>query len=342
MSSKFSKNTSNLSISTQEIFRSVDEVSSELSLPGVSNTIMNQTLSRKEKKLLIISKNPVCSLDKLNKYAEDLHELKAGELKKVLHDNFYNATVMKASLCVAESIFYGDSNSTGLGKNAKIRHWIKNLRQIGAESVSGYALLAGLNDADDVFVVKVPRDANDDDLQHELFIGLFCTNHLRSKIPNFSYIFGGFRCSPPVVGPKGEKIDIYCNYDFGDKNVNYILYEKITPNISMREYVKTCRGIDFLNKYMQVMYALREAHKSCEYTHYDLHHENVLIWDILKTPSAIPYETERGLEYLLTDQVATIIDYGRSYIKYKGASYGYYMEPSKGVSGKNSYPMHEA
>jgi hypothetical protein len=342
MSSPSRNQKSNLSITTNEIYKSLDDQTALVQLPEARTKLDNETRKRRDEELIFISKNPVCTINKLSKDSGDLANLRPEELKAVLHDNFYNASVMKESLCVAESIFYGDSHNTGLSKNVKIRHWIKDLHQIGAESVAGYALLAGVGDATDVFVVKVPRDSADDDLQHELFVGLYGTNPLRALVPNFSYIFGGFRCSPPIIGVKGEKIDIYCNEDLGAQNVNYVLYEKIFPNVSMKEYVQTCTGIDFINKYLQVLYGLRTGYKNCEFTHYDLHSENVIIWDILNGMTAIPYETEQGSEYLITDKISTIIDYGNAFIRYKGKPYGVFGLPHYGVSGLNGFPMHDA
>ena len=225
---------------------------------------------------------------------------------------------MKAAMCTADSIFYTSPYDVGsLYLNNRIRMYIHNLRQVGGESAEGYALVADFENAKDMFVVKVSRSPSDDTLLHELVVGLYGTNKLRQYIPNFAYVYGGFKCSPPLIDPETKKVITWCLHDTNP--VNYVLYENITPAVPMSKYLQTCTGKDFVNVYLQVLYALRLALKVSDYTHYDLHYENVLIREpspgTISGPFQIAYETERGVEYVLTHVIPTFIDYGFSHIK---------------------------
>jgi hypothetical protein len=304
----------NLSITTDQIYKSLDDITAIISLPEEHIKMRDESKIRKERELLLLSKNPIYTIEKTleNKSVTEIH-------KTV--NNFYNADIIVSLLNTTDTIFYCDSHITGLSKNTKIRYMIKNLPISGITS--------------DLFIIKLPTNI-DDDLQHELFVALYGINPIRYKVPNFSYIFGGLKCAR--INFKSETLQIHTNL----QNINCVLYENIIPHISMKQYVQTCRGIDFVNKYMQIIYALREAYLYCEFTHYDLHSDNVLIRDVLKIPSAIPYDTERGKEYLLTDKLAIIINYENSYIKYKDISYGVSGLPHYGVSATASYPMHDA
>ena len=240
--------------------------------------------------------------------------LKATKLKELIIDQLYNPAVMKGAMCAIDSVFYTSPYDMGsLYFNNRIRMYIHNLHQIGGESVEGYALSADFENTKDMFIVKVSRSPVDDSLLHELIVGLYGTNKLREYIPNFAYIFGGFKCSPPLIDPKTKKVVTWCLHN--DNPVNYVIYENIAPSISMAKYLETCSGVQFVNTYLQILYALRLALKLIDYTHYDLHYENVLMRIISDKDFQIPYETENGIEYITTRVIPTIIDYGFSHIR---------------------------
>lgn len=282
-----------------------------------------------------------CPIRKLTEYSDKYTSINSNEFKKVVRKNFYNSAVMEEAMCVADSIVYTQPVGIGsISSNQRIRRWLDKMTQIGDESHEGYALETSLDKSDDVFVVKVPRDPDNKDLLHEYFIGLQL-NSLRKTVPNFAYIMGGFKCSPPVINHNKEAI-AWCNDS--DVNVHYILYENIAPSITFKEYSKTCSFKNWLDKYLQVLYALHVAHEQYDFTHYDLHPGNVVVRSLdTSGPYSIPYQTERGgIEYLSTDGVATIIDYGYSHIKYKEKHYGKYRLLPWGVNPMNSNILHDA
>lgn len=244
-------------------------------------------------------------------------------------------------LCKLDWIVHAPSIDKGsVYLNDKIRAYLHNLKTIGEPSAEGFAFLAQFDQsnanpynplqpllaptdhnesaldhnaqgAQSSFVLKAPRSPLTDNLGHEAVVGLYGLNSLKDtdENPNAAYIFAAFECPPPLMGPNGQPIT-YC---LGQGNsVNYVVYEAIAPNVSMAEYVRTCLGSDFLNMYMQTMLFLRLAHHRCDFTHYDLHHKNLLIRQLKDMQAfAIKY----GEEYIVTNRVATLIDYGFAHIK---------------------------
>jgi len=279
----------------------------------------------------LINDTNVCDVPMLSALRDRIGGLQAVELKEYTIKQLQNPSVMKAAMCVSDSIFYTSPYDVGsLYLNNRIRMYIHNLRQIGPESAEGYSLIADFENAKDMFLLKTSRSPANDTLLHELVVGLYGTNRLRKYIPNYAYVFGGFKCSPPLVDPETKRVVTWCLHD--SNTVNYVLYENLDDAIPMSKYLQTCTGSDFINVYMQVLYAERLALKVSDYTHYDLHYENVL----LRTPGnmssnqstvgpgllgdqksrfQIAYETERGVEYIKTSFIPTINDYGFSHIK---------------------------
>ena len=133
-------------------------------------------------------------------------------------------------------------------------------------------------------------------------------------MPNFAYVYGGFKCSPPLIDPQTKKVTTWCLNNTNP--VNYVLYENIAPSISISKYIESCTGTEFINVYLQILYALPKALKEIDYTHYDLHYENILIRNPHGSqPFQIQYDTENGVEYITSTVISTIIDYGFSHIR---------------------------
>ena len=276
-----------------------------------------------------------CQPQKLQPYLADLIP---ESLVKRVREEFYNPLVLEMATCVLFSIFAATTSNVPI--NERIRYWFRDLEQIGAESVEGYAMRADLGLVEDTLILKAPRDPNSD-LLHELFIGLYGTNRLRAILPNFAYLFGGFNCSVPIIQPrfevvagkaiKRDKAEVVSYCESGPKDVvPYIIYENIAPAVSMANYVETCTGEEFFLIFSQILYALRKAWLSFGFVHNDLHHENVLIRQLAEVFS-FPYSTHQGIRFITTDQLGTIIDFGRSHIIYQGRHYGFTGLESVGV-----------
>lgn len=306
-----------------------------------------------EREKVLIYSTQTCPYRPLSTIQDKLGNLNSNSYKQLINDNFYNADAMKALMCVSESIVFSQPIKSGaVSSNERIRRWLKSLKQVGEKSVTGYALESDLDYSDDAFILKAPRKSHDVDILHEYFVGLH-TNSLRGDVPNFAYVMGGFQCARPIIEDDGD-VATWCMNTNND--VNYILYENITPAVTMRAYCKDCTFSEWLDKYLQILYALAVANEKIDFTHYDLHPGNVLIRDIsvssISTSSSslstgnkfsIPYNTERnGIEYVVTDGIATIIDYDTAHVQVDGVHYGRYNFETHGVQSDAKFPLYDA
>ena len=96
---------------------------------------------------------------------------------------------------------------------------------------------------------------------HEAFIGLYAINHLRAIIPNFVYTYGIFR--NPCIFEKSSQC-------------NYLLLELI-PGQTWKKFIRTATTDQFVNTFLQLCLSLKIAKEKYDFTHYDLHYENIII-----------------------------------------------------------------
>lgn len=330
-----------MDITSNYIVAGFEEMYKISSSPGNIEKLDNYEKFIEQREEEIIKSTNICDQKLLQGIRDHFGGLNINKFKIANTKQFHNVNVMNGTLCTVDSIFY--TNPVNLGTvymNNRIRSILKNMKQIGADSANGYALVSDFKSADKMFVVKVSKNPQNDELLHELFVGLYGTNLLRKYIPNFSYIFGGFKCSPPLIDQESKRVVSWC---LNDRNaVNYVIYEYINPSISFGDYIKTCTGPEFINIYLQILYALRLGLKLIDFTHYDLHPENILLREMEQKDFQIQYETEKGMEYIRTKYVPTIVDFGMSHIKYGTEHFG-----KSGLIAYSIYPyrswiMHDA
>lgn len=349
-----------MSVTEFDIVNQIETVKNQLKDPEVREKFKNYEAGQIKNEEILFLNNQVCGdipgNDTLTSIRKRIANLDPDKLQEDVTQKFYNVGVMEAASCVIESIIYSPPEDVGTPyHNNLINEYIKKLKRIGAESANGYAMLGDFDGMKDFFVDKVSKDPLDDTLIHEIVVGLYGTNKLRKYIPNFSYVYGGMKCSPPLIDPETKKI-VYSCLD-NNNLVNYVLYENVAPAISMREYVRKCSVNDFLNAFVQTLYSLRLANKMIDYTHYDLHSENLLIRDPKLTTGGnfqIKYETENGEEYLESSFIATFIDYGYSHIKtediidekkgiiYKGQDFGVHGRIHASIFPNRSWIIYDA
>ena len=283
---------------------------------------------------------PTCSMQKLSSDRYHLGNMEPQEVKSLLQNRFYDPAVMKSVMCATESIVYtSPTHLGGVDANERIRHWLDNLKRVGAASEKGVALKADLAQADNVFIVKAPQDPKNTELIHEGFVGIYGLNKLRKDVANFAYIMGAFKCSPPIVDSDTKDVVAWCNTT--QNAVNYVIYENIFPGQDLESYIKQgCTFDQWLGYYLQILYALKLANEKVGFTHYDLHYNNVILRDLGGQVMAIPYITEEGrIQYLLTDKVATMIDYGMSRIQIGNENFGVYNLTHYSVFPDRSLPL---
>lgn len=243
----------------------------------------------------------------------------------------YQVMVFMADLIYAVHYSFGIDKSL---LSAKVHGWLTHLEEL-SRGANGITLTAALGDLlrNDV-VVKNPLAGN---LTHEVFVGLAGTNSLRKYIPNFSFVYGGFGCAPPVV--YNRKVYDYCYTS--RKGVNYALYENVQPSVSFDHAIRNGMSVkNFLSSYLQILLSVQKAYELINFTHFDLHCENVLL---RKTPLVrITYDLRKELFYVSTRNIATIIDYGFSSFNYSGTQYTNSdgLSPYLGVA--QTFPLYDA
>ena len=280
-----------------------------------------------EEKLLIEYKSDRICL-------KDFKKIKESNIYDLHQKYFHDPEFMSDISCIVNSILGKDIEHPDKDLTKKI----KNLKRRGAESVNGLAYKATLlEDEKEVLVVK-HSNREDYDLIHEASVGILALNKLKSKVPNFSYIFGIHYC------PLKNKTDSdWCPKK--GKRFPYVIYENIEPSTTLYVYAKNKSVSEIMNVYLQVMLALNVANKSCNFTHYDLHTENVLMKE-LKSPVLVAYPYKNKKVYMKAEtHIPMIIDYGHSYFKYDNRNFGYPQQSSTfWASGTNntSKPLNDA
>lgn len=274
------------------------------------------------------------------------------KLSKMINGHFFDSTVMSTMVCLSSTAYLASSSS--LAPNERIKAWLRNLRRIGGESVSGFALMAdagyGIGDtgtAKSPFIIKSLRDLSKyDELVHEIFLAMAATNHLRKIVPNFAYIYGFFECSPPFYGPatkedpNGKKVATFCNTYGDERDTISAVYENISPGTPFRDFVATATPRSFMQYYTALVMALHKGYELYKFCSYDLHTENAILRECVDTRFLEAKKSNPNLEFYvgypikLTDGtykqyyvsspggIPTIIDYGRSYVEVEGESYG--------------------
>lgn len=237
---------------------------------------------------------------------------------------------LKAVMCTMNSMYFLPPDS---GKSMRIRHYFQRLKRI-AGGADGEVTLSEKPLLNQLFVIKTPKrpEAN---LAHEYFVGAYGTNTLRSRIPNFSYIYGMFKCSPMSLYNKQSIV--YCALEERLK-VNYVMYEKV-KGVPLREFVTRCTAREYASVMTQVIFAIQLAADEIGFTHNDLHSGNVMV-STLERPISIRLDFNGTVGYLQTNVLAKIIDYGRAHIRYEGKNYGYSM-PGYGIFPDRIYPMYD-
>lgn len=262
-----------------------------------------------EKQLIRSNMMTLCPNDVLIKLSESKRHIAPKVLEYFSKEQFNEDSALSTS-CALSSIFYHSDDKKGylLSKH------IHNIKPVSS-GVFGNVYSVDLDDEENLFIIKVSIR---EDLTHELSIGLNVTNHMRKYIPNFAYIYGGFNCSFPMMSD--DNVINFCSDD-SDKVV-HVMYENIIPGTTVKDSIQTISVDDLYSAYTQAMLSILMANEHYNFTHYDLHYENVLLRDGGKNTFQIKYIYHGINFYVKASKIATIIDYGMSYYELNGQSFG--------------------
>lgn len=261
---------------------------------------------QRTEELNFLSQYTACSIE--NRVHNRLTDLNPKRVKQIIDKYFYSNEVMESVACIFSSIIANNLIPT----SQLVKSYIQYLKHLTFKSVSGDVMFGSLKEKDvNLFAIKSSKEP-DDDFLHEAFIGLFGTNTLRKSIPNFSYVYGFFKCSLPAY-TSDNNVLTWCNTNTAE--TDFVLYENITNSESFSNFDNGLSS--FFEVFLQTLYALKIAYQEIDFTHYDLHSENLLVKKLDKK-YAIKYDDI----YIETEYIAMIIDYGFSHIKFNNKHYG--------------------
>lgn len=275
----------------------------------VGNPTAHKLRANQQKKIekQLVSQFSQCSIPK-DRIKQNISNLNIPNLDKEVKNNFYNPNVISAIACISEKLI-----TVSPEWEEHIQSYLTNLKRIGAVSNVGTAYFSDLTNpatrqtTKNLFVIKVAKDNDsEDDILHEAMIGMLFLNKLRSKIPNFAYIYGFFKCGKPDTDNAGN-VSSWC--DPFESN-GYVIYENIPNSISFYDSIQYGMNSEqFLIYLVQFLLALKLANRECNFTHFDCHPNNVLLRK-LNEKVCIKYDDN---VYIVTDTIVTFIDYGMSY-----------------------------
>lgn len=257
-------------------------------------------------------------------------------------ENTLNANVHDNLACAVDAIIY-DGKLPGTlapSQRERVRNWFPSIKQIGQESIEGYALKTSFTTNTNMFVMKAPRNPKNDELVHEALIGFYALNKLRHVLPNYMYVYGYVKCSPPAI--ENKEVATWCSSS--NPAVSYLIAENIRDAVSIGEFLTdpATTALDVIVVFYQIMNALNLAYKTYGYTHYDLHYGNIMVRKYPKV-IAIPYfgTDNKVIGYLASQYVPYIIDYGYSRITVAGIGFGKIGLESAGIEGERPFPMYD-
>ena len=304
------------------------------SAPVDQNSGDNRMRLQMRREAAILTNDVTCQSDLANSISEKNPEELADQIDeffaqhKLEHD-FYDAEALRALSCILKVGLTVDKQLTA---SQYVQEFFTNKKKIGAESVEGVAIMSGMKGAQNMFVIKAPRNPEKDNLIHEYFIAaggaytdlngnpkvITGTNWLRKVCLNYSQILGAFRCTTPDIDPLSKQIRGWCNTDNPNSFVNYVIYEKI-DGPDMDKLAPTIDITTFVTSMIQLAYALEIGQMYNGFTHYDLHHQNAIMRKVDQNESVealIPFVLSEDLTvYIESHYVLTIIDYGRCHIQ---------------------------
>lgn len=300
---------------------------------------MEETLSRQDRRELTLLRSQQCPTRTVDRLRVALARYDEGEIREQLNDPEsvpHEEETYQVGCLVDAVIFSGMSANDQIIGSRRVREMMSDLRQIGDESVEGYALLGGLGSESGLFVIKVPRGENS--LIHEAAVGFLALNPVLREVPNFMGTYGIFFCSAPII--QNKKVIDWC--EPSHYPVSYVVFENILHAKSFSDMIRTLTPADFLTCYLQVISGLNIAHAKSDFTHYDLHGGNVLIQKYV-SPLSIPYYGSRKEKrWINSNYLAKIIDYGFAHYRYRGENFGIKGFERHGMLPDQSFPMFDA
>ena len=282
-------------------------------------------------------------------------------MSEILNEEYLDNDKLKCISMMIEYMLYWTSKNISISDSNKrydfLNYFMNNVNQIlpnmvhkQIRSAHGFVIFSDFIKVKNKIVIKTPQTKEEiRNMLFEYYIGSRFINKLRYKTPNFMYTYGIFMCNPLInSNKKDDKTSMSVNFcNDNNKNNIYLLFEKI-DGLNLHDYImelKTEKGLDNLvNCILQLVLSLDIAQKEGQYSHNDLHVENVMLRTI-KSPIVYNYIIGNSKYKMELNYIATIIDYGMNRFVENNIPLGvtvsdtYNLYPFKNTVGTDLYKL---
>lgn len=274
-----------------------------------------------------IEKTPECKPVNLKDWNANFQKnINMAILAKTANNYYFDSTIYKILTCVANINVLIYNPYPRENNNLNIKKFFGPVKKL-SEGEFGEVYVPK-SETNTTFIIKFNRYGKDE-LKRELFIS-FVLNTVRTRVPNFMMGFGFFDCANPIAVEKEGQLGL-C--DVAGKR-GYAIFERINGETFTDFIVDEAQTLeDILNPFLQILFALYSV-RQFKFTHNDLHTGNVMLRRTSTKNFYIPYRWAGKIIYLKSDYVATIIDYGYAYVRYKNSHYGAYNAEERGIYNK--------
>ena len=293
-------------------------------------------LSQIERETELIKEGKICRAGN-DSIIELLRSMGGQDLKKYLVDNVFDPNVIAAYKCMLDEIV-DSPDDDGITKRIKIHHFMTGVKRIGTASANGVAMRASVGNVNDhhkkdfgVVIAKVARNPfKSPEMCHEGVVGMALAK-LRAKCVHFLSVFETIFEGAPVESEQGQIVQMAVP---GEEQVSYALYESVNEPVSISEAKSRDEMLLMLT---QAICGLIIANDEIEFTHYDAHDENVLLYNYSDKEFYIKYNIRGFVFYLKSlGKFPMFIDYGMSHVVIEGNHYGV-IDPSGWFSALTIY-----
>jgi serine/threonine protein kinase len=156
-------------------------------------------------------------------------------------------------------------------------------------------------------ILKIPKsNIYVNNLIRSYYIGNVL-NNLICKIPNFVYTTGIYKIDGKIA----------VSQDF----VRGETFEAVLPKLSL---------LEFLNIFIQILFALEVAQREYKFCHYDLHLKNIILKPV-KTQFTYSVMLDKRYDITVDKYIPVIIDFGFASVHFENKTIGSYDFPQYGM-----------
>lgn len=257
---------------------------------------------------------------KLSKYTDKdaidaLESMGSKNIRNHLISNVHNPFTLQAFRCVINTLLDSPDDDEQIAR-IKIHSFLGNMNKVGQHSSYGIALRAGVGNYNMYsrekignVIVKAPNSPlNSHELIHEAAIGHFL-NSLRKDCVNFSAVYDAYTGGAPIISSGGEVLH---HFSEGGNKVTYAIYEIVNEAIPISSELDRN---SLLLHIIHASLALKYANDVYNFTHYDAHDGNILLYKYSDSEFYIHHKFgNRDLYVKSNGRFPMFIDYGMSCI----------------------------